>query len=539
MIIRVHKTGRDGAGLMRYLYGAGKANEHVDQHLVAGSGELAAEWAGNLTTRDAAHLGRVFEGSWRESHIEQVALVGSVNGRAGVARERTAVASDAAVGNAHVFHVSLSLAPDDAGLSDEQWQTLAEDYVQRMGFIDEQGSGCDWVAVRHGLSTGGNDHIHVAVNLLRRDGHWASENQSQNRSQVARRAMEAQHAFLRPLRENEQQQTLSAYSPGERRRAEQRQGMGTGPVEPERVMLQRTVRAAALCSATEREWLTRLQGVDGVQVRPRWEAGGQENATGYSVRLASGQDTVWIGGKKLAPDLGLGQLRAGWAPRETPDSRADAVSIWRGEKSMHLPVKDPAELVAKAAVHLERWNAQLGTLDPTDRVAWRREMATAAGATAVLSTGARTDATRARWGGTSDALARTAQDDRGQVAAPLSGLSDGELAARHLNLALRAASMDRSRGWAAVMQQMSRTVRAVHAAHEAQHAVQAARQLSAAAGPLMSPQAAQTGAQRTAQIFREQQFGAGVAEPPRAGEGPVAKPYRPGTDQAPDQTRER
>lgn len=293
--------------------------------------------------------------------------------------------------------------------------------------------------------------------------------------------MEAEHVFLTPLRENEQQQTLSAYSPGERRRAQERQELGVGPVVPERVFLQRTVRAAALCSATEREWLTRLQDVDGVQVRPRWEAGGKENVTGYSVRLANGQDTVWVGGKKLAPDLGLGQLRTGWASRETAESCTDALGIWRGEKVMRLPVKDVQESLAKAVAHLQRWNAQLAALDPTDRAAWKQEMATAAGTTAALSTSARTDATRARWGGTSDALARTAQNDRGQVTVPLTGLSNGELAARHINLALRASSTDHSRGWAAVVQQMSRTVRAIHAAHEAQQALQAARQLSVVA----------------------------------------------------------
>lgn len=285
MIIRVHSTGHDGAGLMRYLYGVGKANEHVDQHLVAGSNELAAEWAGNLTVRDVTHLGRVFEGSVRELRSERVAVAGGVVGRDRVGQDQAPVVrgsqdKSSGSGKGHVFHASLSLDPQDGALSDEQWHVVAQDFVRRMDFVDDQGLGCDWVAVRHGASTNGNDHIHVAVNLLRRDGGWASENQSQNRSQTARRGMEAEHVFLTPLRENEQQQMLSAYSPGERRRAQERQELGVGPVEPERVFLQRTVRAAALCSATEREWLTRLQDVDGVQVRPRWEAGGQESVTG-------------------------------------------------------------------------------------------------------------------------------------------------------------------------------------------------------------------------------------------------------------------
>jgi hypothetical protein len=33
---------------------------------------------------------------------------------------------------------------------------------------------CRWVAVRHGLSTNGNDHIHIAVSLVREDRTKAS-----------------------------------------------------------------------------------------------------------------------------------------------------------------------------------------------------------------------------------------------------------------------------------------------------------------------------------------------------------------------------
>ena len=69
---------------------------------------------------------------------------------------------------------------------------------------------------------------------------------------------------------------------------------------------------------------------------------------------------------------------------------------------------------------------------------------------------------------------RTSAPEAQQAPAMLAGLSEAELAARHLNLALRAGGSDSARGWMAVMQQMSRTTRAVQDAHSARHELVAA-----------------------------------------------------------------
>ena len=52
-----------------------------------------------------------------------------------------------------------------------------------MGFTEISGKAdCRWVAVRHGLSKAGNDHIHIAVNLVREDGAKASMHQLRHKA---------------------------------------------------------------------------------------------------------------------------------------------------------------------------------------------------------------------------------------------------------------------------------------------------------------------------------------------------------------------
>src|SRR5699024_11783185 len=72
---------------------------------------------------------------------------------------------------AHVWHCSLSLRAEEGELSAEQWKRIAEDFVDKMGFIDPDGAKSSrWGAIHHGSSKNGNDQIHIAVQLAREDG---------------------------------------------------------------------------------------------------------------------------------------------------------------------------------------------------------------------------------------------------------------------------------------------------------------------------------------------------------------------------------
>lgn len=55
MIAKVGRRGRNTAGVLRYLFGRGRANEHTDPHLVASSDPEwlpGGAWAPRLAHRD-------------------------------------------------------------------------------------------------------------------------------------------------------------------------------------------------------------------------------------------------------------------------------------------------------------------------------------------------------------------------------------------------------------------------------------------------------------------------------------------------------
>ena len=71
----------------------------------------------------------------------------------------------------------LALAGAEEGdLTDAQWAEIAQDFMDEMGFTEASGRApAQWVAIRHGHSKAGNDHIHIAASMVRKDGtKWSS-----------------------------------------------------------------------------------------------------------------------------------------------------------------------------------------------------------------------------------------------------------------------------------------------------------------------------------------------------------------------------
>ena len=456
-------NGHDLGGLMRYLSGPGKSNEHTDPHLVASSGTLAVEYSG-LSMQEwqggaARELGRIVEGAWREAHA---------------GRERAAQANE----RGHVFHVSLSLHRDEGQLDDGTWGQIASDYVVAMGFTSASGKAeCQWVAMRHGVSGGGNDHVHLAVCLVREDGTWASDYQSKSRSQKVARELEVKYG-LRPLHDHEQDRGL----PGVHR-AETERAVRAGRPEPERVTLARAVRAAAALASDEREFVAGVLA-HGVRIRPRFAAGGREAVVGYSVALRAndiGLEPLWFGGGRLAKDLTLPSLRQRWST--TGEQQREALPTWRGEAAIsaptgRLPSTRPAQWWQLAAADIEAANRALAAVNVDDVAAWQAAAADASGVFAEWSLRVE-GAKPGPLSTASDALARSAQWQRGSAPSSRSGPA---LAGRHLQLAARGTSQRSLQGWRAVMRQLDHTTQAIHRAHVARGEAIAAQRVAASAG---------------------------------------------------------
>lgn len=284
MIDKISK-GDKVAGLLWYLFGPGKSDEHRDSHLVAG-------W------RPPADIEPGFRASGTRDFRD---LVNQLNAPLD--------ALDRRGGKNTVWHCVLSAAPDDPLLSDGQWNEIATEFMHRMGLAPRDDfAGVRWIAVRHGRSSGGIDHVHIVATLARQDGERLSIHNDYARARRACLAIEKQHG-------------LTATAPADRTaaarptRAETEQAARNGLPEPPRVTLRRIVADAAAAATGEDDFLARIRGAGALtRVRNSTERPGE--ITGYAVALPAGQagtsTPVWFSGGKLAPDLTLPKVRRRW-----------------------------------------------------------------------------------------------------------------------------------------------------------------------------------------------------------------------------------
>lgn len=373
MIAKITR-GDDMAGLVRYLLGEGRHEEHTDQRVVGCSAGV-----------DVPH-GETLSGEARR------ALIAQLDG------PRQAFGLE--VKGGHVWHLSLTNRVDDAELSDETWGEVVRHVLAEAGFDTPDRAPCPWVAIRHGRSEGGNDHVHVAVSLVREDGTRASNWQDRVKVSRAAREMEQRYGLIVV----EGRTAGATPSPG---RPEIEASARRGRPEPERLKLARQVRAAAAASRTEAEFVRRLSRV-GVMTRPRYAAGDRTRVTGYAVAMSPegpDQSPVWFGGGRLAKDLSLPALRRQWEPTE------DQGRSWRpgGEPAgARDTVTVDSEAWVTAAERCRRATEELGGMSPAEQERWAATAHDAAGAMAALADRFERDRP-GTLSGLADDLARTAQ----------------------------------------------------------------------------------------------------------------------------------
>ena len=322
MIPNVTRGGKTH-GVLIYLVGKGKREEHRDPHLAAGSPEAVRMGErGALDRRDAVALARFLDEP-REAFGTRVTIAErDTNGRVIGTRD------------AHVWHCSLSLHPEEPELADERWTEICEQFIKQMRFAGEDAkSQCRWVAIRHGRSAGGADHAHLVVTLVAEDGSKASVHNDRPRAQSACRELE-QKFGLRALEARTRKAGSRGLKHGElaadRRRGRQLGERGEHPERSSRQTLERIVRACATASHEESEFIQRLRD-RGLRYRPRYAEGGRETVIGYSVRLPGAEQgprrSVSYGGGRLARDLTLPALRRSWGQDE--QARQRAVAEWQ------------------------------------------------------------------------------------------------------------------------------------------------------------------------------------------------------------------
>jgi len=308
------------SGLMAYLAGPGRSNEHTEPHLVAGDTAIMA-WHDDaeLDHQSALQIGWQLDQPRRAFGTRVTTAVKDRDGH------------NVGVKDAHVWHCSLSLRADERELTDEQWAHISEEFVAGMGFADPatDEAPCRWVAVRHGRSKAGNDHVHVVVDLVREDGSKAKVWNDRPNAQRLAGELERKYGL----------QVLESREAGTGVR-------GQKPAEIEVVVrdeLAKTVRATAAACGSEAEFVSRMRQTPDVRIRPRFAAGREDVVTGYSVAWAApGSGALnWHGGGSLSPELSLPKLRAAWP--DTPQQAAAAIPEWSGAKRNQRPAPSTAQ----------------------------------------------------------------------------------------------------------------------------------------------------------------------------------------------------
>lgn len=301
--------------LISYLFGPGRYNEHENQHLVAGYADSV------FSAPD--QLWRSEPGVQRHVHREARGLGWEVD----YPRSRWGTE----VPGGSVWHCSMSIKAEEGQLTDAQWTEAAHAMVSALGFSGEDGKApCRWVAVRHGLSANGNDHIHLAVNLVREDGTKASTWNDFRKAGAVCADLETRFG-LQHVAGRTSGRHLSEPS-----RADREISAARREPEPLRIRLERTVRACTAAADSEARFIGLIRK-HGLLIRPRYASGDRTRVVGYAVADRDGRQAystwtktrgpIWFGGGKLATDLALPRLRERWGA-ETDVTDTEALAAW-------------------------------------------------------------------------------------------------------------------------------------------------------------------------------------------------------------------
>jgi hypothetical protein len=383
MIGKVCRRGTDTRRLLGYLFTEGLAGErglesaHVDARVIAGY-----QPPGGLEPQ------RRPDGRADVSRL--AALLDAPVRAGGVGKDVKAT-----------YHLAISAAPTDRTLSDAEWADIAGLYLGRLGLAQRgDDSAVRWVAVRHA-----DNHVHVVATLVRQDGRRVFPHHDFYRARKASLAVERKYELTptSPVDRTADPETTR----GEQRKhrdavqASARAGL-PAPAGPDRDVLRARVRTALAGSQGWEEFADRLRR-SGVLVRERYSTRNPGEITGYAVGLLAtgvrdvdGQQIVWFGGGKLAPDLSLPQLRARWEHGETtgPQQAGDGRARFGAGTSTGAPSGSAADLsdmdrrrlwvAAQNTVHRADEDIRHASSHPCDAAAQATAQAAAASAAEVL-----------------------------------------------------------------------------------------------------------------------------------------------------------
>lgn len=294
-------TGSNTRGLIVYLFGPGRRDEHTDPHIVAAWDMAGAPDPGRDPAATYSLLAKRLD-----HHVDL--RIRELGGKKPPQ---------------HVWHCPVRTAPGDRYLTDAEWAEVARRIVHATGIApDGDEKACRWIAVRHA-----DDHIHIMATTVRADGRRPRTHRDGQRAQAECRKIEAEFG-LRRLKSGDL--TAPRTPTGAERAKAERQGQTVTA----RHWLREQAYAVAAAVHNEADYFSVLQSL-GIKVKTRL---GPETGDVIGYSLAAPGDTnaagepVWYGGSKLAPDLSINRLRERLPDQKVADHPryvADPADPWR------------------------------------------------------------------------------------------------------------------------------------------------------------------------------------------------------------------
>ncbi|MBC7300915.1 MULTISPECIES: relaxase/mobilization nuclease domain-containing protein [Nocardia] len=351
--------GWDGRRLVRYLFSPGTHNEHTNPRVIAA-------WQSDPDALQPLWVG---PGDCDFAPGEIGKLAGQVTALSeaiGLPTQQPEPGQPGYTKHGYIWHLPVAIGAEDGELDQQTWRRIAEDMLHETGIAKAGAAGaCRWIAVHHGKSVDGNDHIHIAAVMVRADTgkRFYPDNDWKAVRRVARRWEEALGLRLTAINDP---MAVPTPTRGEQEKAQRRQSAGdegmlrATPGAAARTQLRQMITESAAVATTTDEFLARLRDA-GVLVDLKHDGTGQ--ITGWAVAAPgdvsakTGEPIYFAPSRHLGADMSWPRVTARWSTTPpAPSGIADAAAITATAREAHTVLADSAERVREVttAVRAER-----------------------------------------------------------------------------------------------------------------------------------------------------------------------------------------
>ncbi|PXX53934.1 relaxase/mobilization nuclease-like protein [Nocardia tenerifensis] len=347
--------GWDGQRLVRYLFSKGKYNEHTNPTVIAAwqsdPGALQPVWIGPGDCDFApGEIGKLAE------HV--TALSDAI----GLPTEQPEPGQPGYTKHGYIWHLPVAIGVEDGELDHQTWRRIAEDMLHETGIAKSGDAGaCRWIAVHHGKSLDGNDHIHIAAVLVRADTgkRFYPDNDWKAVRRVARRWEQALGLRLTAIND-----PLAVPTPtrGEREKAERRRAAGdegmlrATPGAAARIQLRQLITESAAVATSSEEFVARLRDA-GMLIDFKYDTAGQIKgwavAAPGDVSAKTGAPIFFAPSRHLGADMSWPRVTARWSTAPSGRSgAARAAAAAETAREPHTVLADSAARVRSVTTSL-------------------------------------------------------------------------------------------------------------------------------------------------------------------------------------------